>query len=329
MSPDAGRPAALYVVGGRQRQARQMLDLGDWYGYGLAVIAEVDGDRRSRIVREYTSAPGTCAPGDPILFKSGCRRGDTLYCCTQTEVLAFTVPTFEQTLRISLPWFNDVHHVFSTSGGTLLIANSGLDSVLELDLEGTVLNEWNVLGAETWATFDKSVDYRMGVDLKPHRSHPNHVFEADGKYWATRFEQRDAVALDFSRRIDIGEERVHDGVVHGGLVYFTTVNGWVVAADPAVGAVVEKWKLRPTDPDREVLGWCRGLHFDGDSCWVGFSRIRATRLRATVSWVRTRQPAAAPTRIVRYSLPGWQPVEEIELESVGVNAVFSILPATP
>ena len=81
-------------------------------------------------------------------------------------------------------------------------------------------------------THPRSVDYRQGVDLKPHRAHPNYVFFVDGEPFATRFELRDAISLnDPARRISIGGERVHDGVVHDGLIYFTTVDGCVAIVD--------------------------------------------------------------------------------------------------
>ena len=47
--------------------------------------------------------------------------------------------------------------------------------------------------------------------------------------WVTRFELRDAISLhDHARRIDIGGERIHDGVPHDGAIYFTSVDGKIV-----------------------------------------------------------------------------------------------------
>ena len=34
-----------------------------------------------------------------------------------------------------------------------------------------------------------------------------------------------------------------------------------------------------------LLGWARGLLIDGDRMWVGFSRIRPTKIRENVGWV--------------------------------------------
>jgi len=321
----------LYVIGGRQRADRSLLDAGAWYGYDLGVILRITGTGVSTEL-EYTSPPGSCAPGDPILFKSATRVGDFLYCCTQTEVVVLGLPDLEEVAYISLGMFNDVHHVVPTVAGTLLVAVSGLELVVEITMQGDVVREWNVLGEDTWKNHSRAVDYRMGVDLKPHRAHPNYVFFVDGEPFATRFELRDAISLnDPERRIDIGGERVHDGLVHDGKVYFTTVDGSIAVADEATLEVVERHRLRRIPSvwgdENGVLGWCRSLHVDGEFCWVGFSRIRPTRLRQTVSWVRTGGQHQAPTRISRYRMSDWVCDAEIDLEPFGLNAVFTVAPA--
>jgi hypothetical protein len=322
----------LYVLGGRQRSDRTLLDVaGSWYGYGLAVIVKIDGSGVTPAF-EYTSRPDSCGPGDAVLFKSASLVGDRLYCCTQTEVLVLTVPDFREVAYISLPIFNDVHHVVPTQSGTLLVAVSGLELVVEVTLEGRVVREWNVLGEDTWATRSRDVDYRTGVDLKPHRAHPNYVFFVDGEPFVTRFELRDAVSLnDPERRISIGGERVHDGVSHDGMIYFTTVDGWIAIVDSSTLEVVERHRLGRISTGRDdgdgLLGWCRSVHLDGEWCWIGFSRIRPTRLRQTVSWVRTGGVQEAPTRICRYRMSDWKCDAEINLEPFGLNAVFTVAPA--
>lgn len=336
----AGREAAalaahldarpLLVVGGRQRGDRSLLDSSSsWYGYGLGVILRVDG-RSVGTVKEYASRPGTCGATDAVLFKSASRTSSELFCCTQTEVIVLDALDFAERVHVSLPIFNDVHHVVPTASGTMLVAISGLELVIELTRDGQIVNEWNVLGEDTWARHSPGADYRCGIDLKPHRGHPNHVFILDGEPFVTRFETKDAVSLlDPSRRIDIGGERIHDGLVHDGAVYFTTVDGQVVIVDADTLTVRSRHQLRrrvETGGD-VVLGWCRALHIDGEHCWVGFSRIRPTRLRQTVSWIRTGGSDQAPTRIARYRMRDWVCDAEIDLEPFGLNAVFSVLRA--
>ena len=321
----------LLVIGGRQRGDRSLLDTSQsWYGYGLGVILRVDGGGVTTAL-EYDSRPASRGSDDPILFKSATRQGDRLYCCTQTEVIVYSLPDLAEVAYVSLPWFNDVHHVAPTPSGTLLVAVSGLELVLEVTLGGEIVGEWNVLGENTWRLRSPEVDYRKGVDLKPHRAHPNYVFFIDDEPFATRFECRDAISLvDSRRRIDIGGERVHDGVVHDGSVHFTTVDGAIVIVDATTLRVTARHTLRrrlqrhTTDV---VTGWCRALHFDDEHCWIGFSRIRPTRLRQTVAWIRSGGAEHAPTRIARYRTSDWTCDAEIDLEPFGLNAVFSVVPA--
>lgn len=321
----------VYVVGGRQRRPRGITEGGDaWYGYGSGIILQVTPDGVETVV-EYVSPAEACQPDDPVLFKSATRRGDTLYCTTQTEVVIYRLPSFEQIGYFSLPVFNDVHHVIPDDDDTLLVANSGLESVVRIGQNGAVIDEWNVLGEDTWSTFDRSVDYRQGVDLKPHRAHPNHLMAHDGEVWVSRFEMRDLAPLsDLANPIELGGERVHDGVMHGGMAYLTMVDGHIAEVDLSARALIGKYPLQPPgDPD-ELLGWCRGLHFaEADRCWVGFSRIRPTKLRQTVQWIRARGAVGAPTRVDLFDTRDWSLVQSIDLEQHGLNAVFSVLPAGP
>jgi hypothetical protein len=277
---------------------------------------------------EYISPPHTRRPDDPVLFKAGVVEDDTLYVCTQTEVLVYELPTFTQLAHISLPCFNDVHHVRPTPAGNLLVAVSGLDMVMEIDMAGQVLREWDVYDGNLWTRFPRQLDYRQGISTKPHKSHPNYLFYVDDEIWVTRFEQRDAICLNRpDRRIHIGIERVHDGCLYDGRLYFTTVNGNVVIANPATLRVEEIIDLITMHDANTLLGWCRGILVQGNRAWIGFSRIRPTKFREAVSWVRQGFKYSMATHIACYDLAARRCLQEIELESCGLNAVFSIFPA--
>lgn len=316
----------LLVLGGRQRNRQGLRELEEhWYGYAAGVIIGVDhGEPELRST--YHSAPGTCGEGDPELFKSASRHDGLIYASTQTEVVVLAPDDFSTVAHVSHPILNDVHHVVvDPDTGHLWLAVSGQDLVAELTLGGEVVSLWGVDGSDPTGRLDPARDYRINTRLKPHAYHPNHLFRMpDGTLWVTRFEKRDAVQVgDVSRRIDIGRERIHDGVVDGDRVWFTTVDGHVVAASVDTLEVVEDITLTGTRPDT-LLGWCRGLTFVGDYAIVGFSRIRHTRVRGTLSWVRNGLSTAAPTRIVAYDRHSWQPAGEVDLEPAGCNAVFTI-----
>ena len=326
--------APLHVLGGRQRNRQSMRELDDqWYGYGAGVIIELSGNEPT-VVMERRSVEGTCGPDDPELFKSATRIGDRLYACSQTELMVYSYPGLELLHHVSHPILNDVHHVLPSTMDTTPVGQephlwasvSGQDLVAEFTIAGEVVSLWAVDGTNASERIDPERDYRINTKLKPHAYHPNHLFRMpDGKLWVTRFETRDAVEVgNTDRRIAIDRERCHDGVVDGGLVYFTTVDGHVVAADVETLEVVADHELAGSDPNT-LLGWCRGLTFVGDHALIGFSRIRHTKVRGALSWVRKGFTQSEPTRVAVYDRKNWQLVDEIDLEPAGCNAVFSII----
>lgn len=321
----------LYVIGGQQRHARSMLEHEEgWYKYNKGLILEIAPETCSIQCRtEYVSPPEACPEDEPaILFKSGTLHDGKLYACTQTEVLIYSVPDFCVQSYISLPCFNDVHHVRPTPSGNLLVANSGLDMVLEITPDGTLLNAWNTIGEDPWSRFSPETDYRRIASTKPHRSHPNQVFFIGDDIWVTRFEQRDAICLtERGKRISIDLGPVHDGVVQDGHVYFTTVNGCVVVVSTATLAIDEVIDLNEIGPANAHLGWCRGILTDGRMAWVGFSRLRLTKFRENLSWVRWGFRSHLPTRIACFDLVEKRSIAEVDLQVHGLDAVFSIFSA--
>src|SRR5258708_33576699 len=222
----------IYVIGGELRRST-FRKLEEWQSSQKAMVVQLNPrNKTSKLCVEYVSPAEVCAAELPaILFKSASLVDDRLYACTSTEVLIYQLPDFRLLQHISLPCFNDLHHVCPTKEGTLLVAVTGLDMVIELSTEGKLIREWSVIGQDPWQRFSRYVDYRTVATPKPHRSHPNHVFQLEDEIWVTRFEQRDAISLSRpGRKIDIAIQRPHDGCLFGESIYFTTVDGQVLLA---------------------------------------------------------------------------------------------------
>ncbi len=167
-------------MGGRQRNPRSAFDVDEnWYGYGSGEVVTIDATTVTPAF-SYVTPPDACLPADPILFKTGTILDGRLYVPTQTEVLVVSVEGFHVLHRISIPWLNDVHHVVPAGDDSVYVVNTGLDMVLRLRLDGTVVETWNVLGEEPWTRFDPNKDYRFGSSTKPHAAHPNFLFLLDG-----------------------------------------------------------------------------------------------------------------------------------------------------
>jgi hypothetical protein len=321
--------SGLYVVGGALRSSL-FKQLAEWNSCKKALIVQVDPQTRiSEVLVEYDSPADVCPADSPsILFKSATVAGDKLYVCTPTEVLVYQLPAFSLLHYVSLPCFNDLHHVRPTPEGNILVADTGLDLVIEVSPEGKLLREWSVLGEDTWKRFSRDVDYRKVPETKPHMSHPNHVFHLGDEVWVTRFEQRDAISLtNPGRRIDIGLQRPHDGHVVGDWIYFTTVDGHLVVANWHTLKVEEVFDLSSIDNHEQlVLGWCRGLVvMEKDKVWVGFTRIRTTRFKENLLWAKEGfETRRKPTHIAFYDLTKRKRLDEIDLEPDGLAVLFSV-----
>ena len=325
----------LFITGGRQRPSR-LLTRDEWHAYEKAVLLEVDTDTgavRPRLA--YASPPGRRPDtGANHVFKAASWDGDHLLLCTQTEVLVYD-PAADAVLRsISHPWMNDVHHV-ARIDGRLHVVSTGLDATLVFEPDDTTLAAIHShTGADTWARFDRDTDYRLVATTKPHACHPNFIHHADGTTWVTRFQQRDAVALDGGATLPkIADDPIHDGVPEGELSWFTVVSGTVVAVDRARRTVVARHDLdRIGREGGHPLGWCRGIHRTGGTTWLAFSRLRPTALKQNLSWLRRplgKAPEPKPTRIAAYDLEGGRKLQTISLENHGISSIFSVLPADP
>ena len=318
----------ILVAGGRQRGVRPTSAGLDWYEYEAGIVVRVRDDDVEAI-HEYVSPPDVVPDEEPvIIFKSGSIDGDRLYLSTQNEVIVYRAPTMERVAYISIPQFNDVHHVAPLPNGNVVVAITGLDMVVEVTLDGEVVRAWDVTGSGLWHRFSPDVDYRKVKSTKPHVAHPNYVFRLGDEIWATRFEHRDAISLDDpSRRIDIGIERIHDGVVHGSSIYFTSVDGHLAIADAESLTVSHVVDLAQMHPPATRLGWARGVHVVDDRfVWVGFSRIRPTKFRENVAWVARGFRRDLGTHVALYDLRRRVLVADVNLEAAGVGAVFGIYP---
>jgi hypothetical protein len=324
--------STLYVLGGRQNR-HVIKNNEEWNLYDGAMVLSIDSESGA-VAKcfEYQSPREAKAhENSSVLFKSGTLVGDRLYLCTSTEVLVLQLPDFKVLHYVSLPCFNDLHHVIPAHDGSLLAAVTGLDMVVRFSPQGERLEQWNVLGEPNpWGRFSADVDYRKVESTKPHHSHPNFVSELNGEVWVTRMRQRDALCLsDPRKRVDIAVEYPHDGLVRFGKIFFTLVDGRVAIASTDSLQVEQIVDLKTMDDPDALLGWCRGiLPLSPSRWWVGFSRVRKTRFQENILWVKKvlkEGMREEPTHVVLYDLESNSRVRRIDVEPHGMNVVFSIL----
>lgn len=320
----------LYVTGGKQR-ADIFVPSEEWHSTETALALRLSPETGKVTDRhEYLTPADACAEEKPaITFKAASLRENKLYVPTCTEVMVYELPEFRRIGYVSLPCFNDVHHVMPTTYGTLIVVVTGLDMVVEITPGGEVLRQWSVIGEDTWARFSRKIDYRRVPTTKPHRAHPNFAFQVGDDIWVTRSDLKDAICLTRpGRRIDVAISFPHDGHVFQDKVWFTTVDGHIVIADPCSTRVERVIDLNTIDnPDGHVLGWCRGLlPLTETLVWVGFSQLRVTKFKEKVRWV-VESKIRRPSRIALYDIAARRCLRNIELSSSGMDLVFSVLPS--
>jgi len=323
--------ARFYVTGGLGGE----LSAGDTahFRHDAAVIAEVDTDTGDVQVRFTYQTPAAIQPPEGIshVFKAGSWDGDLLMVCTLVEILWVDPATWTLVRRVTHPWFNDLHHV-ARLGGRVRVACTGLDGLLTLSEDDTTVASVDEAHTEpVWDRHHRDTDYRKVLSTQPHPVHLNYVFEHGGRVWGGRFKGRDAVPLaplgtPVSLQATAG---IHDGIPHGGFQWFTSVDGAVYQAQLDTGEV-KAYPLSPMSKHKGALGWCRGIAFDGDVAWVGFSRLRRTKWKENLNWLRNRMgQGGLPARLAGYRLATGEHVGEVPLDAHQITAVFSVLPAQP
>jgi hypothetical protein len=327
--------SVLYLTGGRQRKLLLKHEKEQRL-YEAALILSLDtATGVAQLEVEYKTPPeARASEKSSNVFKTATLVGNKFYTCTSTEVLIFEVPGFRRVGYVSLPCFNDLHHVTPALDGNLLVANTGLDMVVKLTPQGQVLQEWDVLAGDPWSRFSRKTDYRTIESTKPHQSHPNAVFQLGTDVWVTRLHQKDAICLTRpGMRINIEVQRPHDGLLWCGRLHFTTVDGRIVIANPhslQVEVIIDLHEIHRTQHEEELLlGWCRGiLPIDAQRIWVGFTRVRKTRFMENVLWVKQAfKDKSKPTHLGLYDIIQRKCIQEIDLEPYGMNVIFGIYPA--
>lgn len=299
----------LVLGGGRQSREAGVVDRSTRPLYDRAILAKVDVDR------------GWI---EPWVVDAGARRfgalsvdGARIVACTERSVLRIAGDG-----RIceteTHPWLSDVHHALVIDG-VAHAASTAVDGVVAMGVDPTFL-----------PTIRGVMPPVVEPD-GPSQTHPNFVFRVDGVVHATRGTRGDAVALrDLEKPWAIAPVVVHDGIVTPAGVWFTRVDGHLVLIDPATGRVAQTLALHQPGDGTEPLGWCRGLWIADGIAWVGFSRLRATRLRRHLAWARGRlrgRPIATrrPTRLEGFELATGRRIRSIPLADVGIDALFGVV----
>ena len=286
---------SLYVIGGQQRTPRGMLvDEDVWYEYGKGVICASSRPREGRASAGVHLAPGHA--GAPRTSRRSCssRRPSTTAAVrgTQTEVIVFSMPELEQLA----PHLACRASTTCTTPGRRPRATCWWRtraSTCALEISPTArccANGARSRRGAPGALRHRDIDYRKGVATKPHKSHPNYVFYVGDEPWATRFQQRDAISpgriAEPPHRGRPGEDARRRRRRRPRLLHHRRRQDR--GGRHRAALKVERGastSTRCTRTRRCSAGAAACTSTADGTAWVGFSRIRPTKIRENVGWV--------------------------------------------
>ena len=323
----------VLITGGRLRPDAYELGDGKYYQEAILALVDLHTGTVQTLISKKEGNQHYPAEHPNLQFTAACLDDDTLWLPTDTEVLAYRLPDMVHITTYSHPSFQNIHSV-AIYGDELAVTSTGLDNVVILDKQtGDIKRIVNTEGKDPWHRFDKGTDYRLVHTTKPHDSHPNFTFKHNDEIWVTRCTQEDAVCLsDLNKRINISGDdciSVHDGIVSEGHVYFTRVDGFIVKASLDSQTVVEQIDIFANDEKMRVKGWCRGLHLDGDLCYIGFSKLRKTRLKQKLKYLAQGQFNKAKVQnaaVVVFNLKTRRVEQVISTTDMPLDSIYTVLP---
>lgn len=297
-----------------------------WVSMGVKPGGRADAPLRPRLVEldadtgavlrtlEHQSPPGSSAgPGVHQEFTAGALIDGVFWQPTHTELLALDPTTMAPLGRVDHPLLHGVHSVAAAPDGGLVVSCAGLDSVVTLGPDGT-LRDHRFLGDGAFTDrHPVARDFRrVPYDaLKPHSHHPNHAHWVDGSLLVTCFETRRAHrVVGEGPDLPLPEGIPHDGRLRDGLLWFTQVDGRVIAVHPD-GRRDRVIDLTALDPSPGLMGWCRGIEKVGHRLFVGFTQLRSARHREVARWlIQGEAGRKRPSRVVEIDLRGPRIVRE-------------------
>lgn len=324
----------LLITGGVLRENGFELGEGKYYGCAKLLRLNTDSGAIEELLAVNEGNQNFPDIHPNLEFTIGDIEGEHLWLTTDTEVRLYHYPTLKLLKTYSHPCFHNIHSV-AVRGDELYVTSTGLDMVVVLNkADGSIIRLIDAEGKPLWRRFSQDLDYRKLHSTRPHDSHPNFVFWLDNEPWVTRCTQEDAVMLrDVTQRIDVSGAKkpisIHDGIVHNDQVFFTTVDGAVVIADAKTKQVIETIQLPALRGYGGLRGWCRGLRFVGDTCFVGFSRLRKTKRLEKLEWARKllmKGDMIEECSILALDLQQVKIMADFRIPADQLDAVYTILP---
>jgi hypothetical protein len=299
------------ICGGKESTQK-----GRNYDNAVAISFEVqDGNVKLTHKCEYQTPQASISPKTDITFKASSIHEGALIAVTETEVVELSLSDLTISKVISHPSFNDLHHAIK-DGDSYVVANTGLDSVSIYTPSENNIKHISTINGQKISRLNQNSDYRRVASTKPHFIHPNYLFKLNNELWVTRCDTMDAVSLNSSKRIDIGSNLVHDGVIFKNSIYFTCVDGQIRIFDTQ--SLMLKHAVDLKEFVSDLNGWCRGiLPISTNLAVVGISKFRSSK-RTVLNTNRSY------ARLLLIDLFNREVMWDLNISDLGIDAIFGI-----
>ncbi len=322
----------LLISGACLRENGFELGEGKYYGEAKLLLLDLNSGRFESVLSLNKGNEHYPKEHPNLQFTAACLDGDVLWLPTDTEIRKYLLPAMELQSVYSHRCFHNIHSV-CVVGEQLAVTSTGLDNVVMLDKStGEINSIVNTQGKEPWHRFDEQTDYRLIHSTRPHDSHPNYVFQLNDELWVTRCRQEDAVNLaDVSQSFNISGDdsiSVHDGVVWQDKVVFTRVDGLLVVCDQKSKQVIEVIDPFEGNKSRPV-GWSRGLHIENGVFYIGYSKLRKTKMRDKLKFLtkgNIKYNSGNNALIVAFDMKARKVLNVFETEEGELDAIYGVLP---
>ncbi len=324
----------LLVAGGRLRPGGFELGDGKYYDKATLMLLDLETGVYEELLSKSEGNEHYPDEHPNLQYTAPCLEGDVLWLPTDTEIYKYQLPDLQLLERFSHPCFQNLHsvHIF---GDELVTTSTGLDNVVVLDKHSGEVKEiinTEGEGKSPWHRFNEETDYRLVHSTRPHHTHPNYVFKLENDYWVTRCKQEDALNLrDQTQMMDVGQQgriSIHDGIWWNGSLVFTRVDGFVVICDPKTRTVLDKHDPFENERNRP-LGWSRGLYIENDIFYIGYSKLRKTKLKSKLKYLTKgnfKFTTGNNSLIVAYDMKNQKVLRIYESEDNMIDAIYGILP---
>jgi hypothetical protein len=325
---------SLLITGASLRENGYELGEGKYYDTARLLKLNILTGKVEVLLSEAEGGENFPSEHPNLEFTVGTVDNECLWLSMDTEIRKYSYPDLKLLKVFSHPCFHNIHSVAATEN-SLYVTSTGLDMVVILDKKtGEIQEIINGEGKEIWHRFSPDIDYRKLHSTRPHDCHPNYIFWLEGKPWVTRCTQEDAVCLDdFEKKIEISGSNktisVHDGVVSGEFVYFTSVDGCIEVADTKTYKVIETIELSDYPGFGIVRGWCRGLYIKDNIFYIGFSKLRKTKNKGKLRWLKNLKNISDIEKecsVLAFDIERREIIKDYPLDGIPIDAIYSILP---